>query len=94
MKSIFNDLNNMIIFQKRGFGCKLRVSVIQFQVDCQTKELHIVVIILKYRKFFLIIPLLYIRLLGTIKVVVWNLITLMRNRVALVFELIDNWNRI
>jgi len=47
-------------FEIKRFGCELRVSVAQFQVDYQTKKLYIVVIILKYRKSFLIILLLYI----------------------------------
>ena len=39
---------------------ELGASVIQFQVNYQTKELYIVNIILKYRKYFLIIILLHI----------------------------------
>jgi len=34
--------------------------VIQFQVDYQTKKLHMVAVILKYKKYFLIILLLHI----------------------------------
>ena len=39
---------------------KLRMSVAQIQVDYQTKELHMMAIVLKYRKSFLIILLLCI----------------------------------
>jgi len=36
------------------------MSVAQIQVNYQTRELYIIAIVLKYRKYFLIILLLYI----------------------------------
>jgi len=72
-------------FEREMFGCELRVSVAQFQVDYQTKKLHIVAIILKYRKSFLIILLLYI-----LWVVIWSSIGLMMNRETLVLRLIGD----
>ena len=54
----------------------------QVQVNYQTKELYMVAIVLKYRKYILIIFYYYTYsgLLGTIEVVVQNSMRLMRNK--------------
>ena len=70
------------------------MSVAQIQVKYQTKELHMVAIILKYKKSFLIILLLYI--LWVVKyheIIVWNFMELMRNKEVLVLRLMGDWNR-
>ena len=55
--------------------------MIQFQVNYQTRELYMVAIVLKYRKYFIIILLLYILwIVGYCKVVVWNFIRLIRSK--------------
>jgi len=53
-----------------------------------------VAIILKYKKSFLIILLLYI--LWVVKyheIIVWNFMELMRNKEVLVLRLMGDWNR-
>jgi len=59
-----------------------KMSMAQVQVNYQTKELYMVAIVLKYRKYILIIFYYYTYsgLLGTIEVVVQNSMRLMRNK--------------
>ena len=51
-----------------------KMSVAQIQVNYKTRELYIVAIVLKHKKYFLIILLLHI-----LWVVIWNSIRLMKN---------------
>jgi len=58
-----------------------KTSMVQFQVNYQTRELYMIDIVLKYRKYFLIILLLHIlQVIRHCEVVVWNFMRLMRNK--------------
>ena len=59
-----------------------KMSTAQVQVNYQTKELYMVAIVLKYRKYILIIFYYYTYsvLSGTMEVVVQNSMRLMRNK--------------